>query len=288
MIYECYFAELLTFTETVKTNPIGFVEAELLSFTEVSSNNLKSGGSSETLAFSESNILNKNQSVLGSDTLIFVESSSPRVYVQTFLEMLVFVEDQTLDVNLSQATDVLVFTETVVANKIKTTSDLINFTESNALNKINNLVASDTLSFVEGDSRYKPTKKFVSETITVGSSDIRFKFGSRELTYRKYEFGNIENTNYSRINRKSAGGDLIVGAASENTVTTLSFTIKELSCSDFDDLRKFLHDTVGELIEFRDHENVDWEGVVVTPNNGFNQISRSVYTASLEFQGTRI
>lgn len=287
MIYNLYAAELLTFTESHSNNPFGRQVLDQLLFTETDHVNLKSRSGSDLLLFRETSVLGKTLKKSGSDTLVFVESASPRVYVFSEVENILFIENHSGYVG-DVGSDTLVFVETNDVQVVKISSDTLVFVETNSVIKVRNLSGSDTLLFVEGNSVFKPTKKFIANPATLGSSDIRLKFGSTQHTFRKYLFGNSESVNYSRINRKSAGGDIIVAAASDNVVTTLAFTIRMLSCDDLAVLQQFLHDTVGQIIEFRDHENNNWEGVVVTPNNPQSQTGRNTYSLSLEFQGVRV
>lgn len=287
MIYNLYAAELLTFTESHSNNPFGRQVLDQLLFVETDHVNLKSRSGSDLLMFRESSILGKTLKKSGSDTLVFAEYASPRVYVFSEVENILFIENHNGYVG-DVGSDLLTFIETNDVQVVKVSSDTLVFVETDVLVKVRNLTGSDTLVFVEGNSVFKPTKKFIANPATLGSSDIRLKFGSTQHTFRKYLFGNSESINYSRINRKSAGGDIIVAAASDNIVTTLAFTIRMLTCDDLAVLQQFLHDTVGQLIEFRDHENNNWEGVIVTPNNPQVQTGRNTYSLSLEFQGVRV
>lgn len=287
MIYNLYAAELLTFTESHSNSPFGRQVLDQLLFTETDHVNLKSRSGSDLLMFRENSVLGKTRNLGGSDTLVFAESASPRVYVFSEVENILFIENHSGYVG-DVGSDLLTFIETNDVQVVKVSNDTLVFVETDSVIKVRNLIGSDTLVFVEGNSVFKPTKKFIANPATLGSSDIRLKFGSTQHTFRKYLFGNSESINYSRINRKSAGGDIIVAAASANVVTTLAFTIRMLTCDDLAVLQQFLHDTVGQLIEFRDHENNNWEGVIVTPNNPQTQTGRNTYSLSLEFQGVRV
>lgn len=286
MIIERYAAEFITFVEVSTVSPRGFQLRESLLFTEDANNNLPQRSIDDLLIFNERLTLNKIVNLNFSETLSFTEVSSPRTFIFALDEFLVFLEYPSGFVGPS-ISETLIFSETLTAFVNKPNSDTLDFTETLVLTKIKNLLFTETLSFTEGLNFYKPSKNFIINPETVVNSDVSFQYGSRTLSWKKYVFGNSENVNYSRINRKSAGGDLIVASASNNSITTLAFTLRMLTCDELEAIQSFLHDTVGQEIIFTDHESISWTGIITTPNSPKVQTGRNTYSLSLEFQGVR-
>lgn len=112
---------------------------------------------------------------------------------------------------------------------------------------------------------------------------------SNAVTLRDPDFGNIDRLEESRINRKTRNGDLeIFRDPNWPTNEIQDYKFSFLSQNQITALLNFFDITLGQTITLIDHENFTWEGIILTPSNEVSQPERQGFTASFQFQGSRI
>lgn len=106
------------------------------------------------------------------------------------------------------------------------------------------------------------------------------------LELRNPDFGDSEQYEPMRINRRSRGGTLHIYRDSNWPVSRrLVYTFSQLSESDKKDLLEFLEKTVGLEIQLTDFESRVWNGVITTPSADFEQHSMELNRVTLQFEG---
>lgn len=111
----------------------------------------------------------------------------------------------------------------------------------------------------------------------------------KELTLelRNPEFGDNEQYETMRINRRSRGGTLHIYRDSTWPATQkLIYTFAQLSEKDKKDLLNFLEKTVGYQIQLTDFESRVWDGVITTPSADIRQHRKQLNSVTLQFEGT--
>ena len=278
--------DFLIMTETDGLSPLYCSLSDSLNIVESYTSNFKSSTQNDLLTIDETFTLNISREVSMSDTLTIVERFPSRVFDLLLIDTLGFVEAFTAYVNIPTVTETLVTTETfdVVVSK-PSTDDLI-IDETFTLNINRNLFCSDTLDVREGFSQFKPDpiNSPPGYNTSTTTDPIIFKIGSRELSYRHYEFGNKQTLEFTRTNTRSKGGDLIIGPT-QLEIETLNFTFLLLKEKECNDLQQFFRDTLGQQIEFRDHESKWWDGIVMNPDTQKVQTGRHTFTLQVTFEG---
>ena len=127
---------------------------------------------------------------------------------------------------------------------------------------------------------------------TLGSADLTltypFTSPTTTLTLRKPEFGNDDVLIFSRIDRRTTGGDRkIFSDPAWGSRENLRFNIENLSeCKvTVDEVIQFLNDSLGAEIGLLDWEGRQWKGYIDTPNTDVFKRSRTVYAFELSFVG---
>jgi hypothetical protein len=107
-----------------------------------------------------------------------------------------------------------------------------------------------------------------------------------KVTLRKPELDNRDRNAYTRVNRETRGGKIIVYAdPTWPQIRTLAVTIVGLTETDVDDMQTFMLDTVGQEIGLTDWEGRLWKGFITNPNDPATQDGRARWTMSFEFEG---
>jgi hypothetical protein len=103
---------------------------------------------------------------------------------------------------------------------------------------------------------------------------------------RAPNFGNRDRFQFTRINRETRGGTLIVYADPIwPKVETLAFQFSTLKDTEAEDLLTFMRTRIGQRVAIYDHEGRKWAGVITTPNEAVVHDGRRGFTASFEFEG---
>lgn len=155
------------------------------------------------------------------------------------------------------------------------------------------LAPNSVLSLVGASSGYIANPRFIGGEIppVTPAATVLLQFEATTLTLPSPEFGNGETLEFTRINRKTRGGDLMVFR--DNTWPkddVLSFNFERLTEQQSQDLLRFLAHSLGKDITLTDHESRKWIGYVLTPTGNVIQPAprRSAcdraFAASFEFQ----
>lgn len=118
---------------------------------------------------------------------------------------------------------------------------------------------------------------------------VTFLFGTRELEVRRPDLGNIDELSFQRVNHRSRGGDIIIFRDPDwpkTEVQNLNFTFP--TEADAEEFKNFVRETAGELLQYTDHENRVWSGVIQNPDAELVQGGRSAWTINILFEGDQV
>jgi hypothetical protein len=182
------------------------------------------------------------------------------------------------------------------ANTEGTTSDL-----ELVQNVLENIVIApqmeSTIVWRQGANVYKMDKNFgvtvvplirffadpIEQVTTVTFVDVE---NDVTLTLPRPELGNAKRFDFTRINRRSRGGDLILYRDEiwpRTKTLILSFTW--LPEQQITDILLFLKATLGRSIVYNDHYGKVWNGFIMTPATQIVFESRNNRSITIEFQG---
>lgn len=161
---------------------------------------------------------------------------------------------------------------------------------SNTLNLVQTVgVRFDTIS----ECLYDPqvgTGGISTITPTFGTATLTlthpFVTPTTTLVLTNPNFGNTEGFQFSRINRESRGGALLIfrdPTWPERIVLTI--TVDFLKEAQKASLLQFFEDSLGTEIGLLDNENRQWKGIVVNPDAEVTQIGKDNYSVTFEFEG---
>lgn len=106
------------------------------------------------------------------------------------------------------------------------------------------------------------------------------------LVLRSPAFGDRDQIGFTRINRQTRGGTLIVFADSIWPKTqTLQVEVSGLRQAQADDFLAFVGESLGKEIGLLDHENRQWRGLIMDPDTPIANPERGEYTISFQFEG---
>lgn len=118
---------------------------------------------------------------------------------------------------------------------------------------------------------------------------VTIEQGDTVITLPRPEYGNAERFDFSRINRRSRGGDLILFRNEQWPRTkTLSLTFNWLSEQQKQQMLAFMQATIGQRVIYRDHYGNVWLGFIMTPAAEVVQESLNNKALTLDFQGEKV
>lgn len=119
---------------------------------------------------------------------------------------------------------------------------------------------------------------------TLGDAILSLTYDGDTLVLRNPAFGNNEQHSFSRINRTTRGGTLIIFANPIwPNLKTLKFSMSGLA--DSEEILDFLEASLGQVVTLLDHENRTWEGIILNPTTAITQQGTCDYRFDLEFEG---
>lgn len=118
---------------------------------------------------------------------------------------------------------------------------------------------------------------------------VRFTFAALSVELPRPELENGLRLDFTRINRRTRGGDLVVFADSAWPKTkTLTLRFMFYGETKAENVRSFLKQTLGKQVQYEDHYGATWQGLIMTPAAEIVQENRFLKSVALEFQGMRI
>ena len=119
--------------------------------------------------------------------------------------------------------------------------------------------------------------------------NVSFIYQGTTHLFRRPNLGNGDEINFQRINRRSRGGDINIFRDTEwpkTEVQHLTFTFT--SEAEARRMLNFVSFTLGQIIQYIDHEGVTWEGIIQNPTTELTQTGRSTFEISLLFEGDQV
>lgn len=121
-------------------------------------------------------------------------------------------------------------------------------------------------------------------------SKVTFTFGAFTFNVRKPDFDNTEKLQFSRVNRRSRGGDLIIFRDPmwpESIILKMQFSLLgEKEKVNFQTLFRL---SLGELVTYNDYIGQTWSGIILNPGDPIVQYGiGDRYRVDVELQGGRI
>lgn len=119
-------------------------------------------------------------------------------------------------------------------------------------------------------------------------ASVQFIYDGITIALPRPEIGNTLTLNFTRVNRRTRGGDLVIYSDEQWPKTkTLNLTFAWLKPEQKTALLKMMQDTVGRELVYEDHYGFVWDGFIMTPAAKVTQESLNNKQVSIDFQGVR-
>lgn len=290
MIHELSVLHGLVFTQTIKQKPERRTLESRLYFTQTIHHNIRTRKLESKLALSQSVRLRTSVYHLSvSHTLHFsqVAAKNP-VYLN--VNHLLFHWQTIKRPKWEKVTSFFNPGQTVVGHGCHGVKSALQFNQTVVGNVVRSRTITQNPGFVSGVSAWLQDANFnyLSPVFTV-IPKVRFNFRGTEFYIRKPDFDDTYKYDFTRINRRSRGGDLIIGRDPIWPSTkTLNLRWTYLSQADIDRLLNLMRLTLGKRCHYLNYDNVQWEGFITNPQTSAQQVGRSNYAMSIEFEGEPI
>ncbi len=186
-----------------------------------------------------------------------------------------------------QVTQALSLGQTIVGHACTAVRQTLTLTQSVVGNVVRDRTVSQNLNWINGVSAWlsDPNFNYLNPVFTV-IPQVRFRFDNLDIYLRKPEFDDTYRYEFTRINRRSRGGDLLISRDSMwPAVKTFSINFTYLTQAEIDVLLNFMKLSLGKRCRYLNYDNVEWEGFITNPQTEARQIGRSNRTITIEFDG---
>lgn len=284
----------ITFTQNAAPGLLTRTAITPLTFSQSGSTatNLVSGitlTASNTITFSQTNnrikLLAAAVALTASHTLTFTQRA---IFPIELTASHTLALSQSADGNAGKfATQVITFTQTVVANTVRslTASNTLNLSHAFTFVQFRNGVPLATSGSCGITHQYSPLSGGGSPVVRPippdyeRKNDVIFAYpagglcaASNTVTLRTPNFGNRERSQYNRINRESRGGSLkVFRDPTWPKQKTLAMDFSGIKDSEIDDILNFLEVSLGKKISFRDWDGRVWRGIIVNPDTAITK-----------------
>lgn len=123
----------------------------------------------------------------------------------------------------------------------------------------------------------------------VPATKVTFTYGSFTFQVRKPDFDNSTSLEFSRVNRRTRGGDLVIYRDDiwpESETLKMSFTLlSESEKSLFQDLFQM---SLGNLVRYDDYWGQAWSGIILNPQEPIVSYGIGRNSVKIQLQGGRL
>ena len=223
-----------------------------------------------------------------SDTLSFTESA--RFTNETKAKDHLGLSDEATAVISRKADDDLGFTDS--ATSVVEYNDL-QASDSLGLSESNNVLLVEFQVTCRPEFTYSPYVD--AYTAEHGTTGFRLQYPATgtvtdELVLKNPNFGNKDRITPNRINNQSRNGELIIFAdpAWGDPIESLLYSFSVLTEAEATALSTWFDTYLGQEIRLIDQENRLWRGFMTEVNDPIVHDRRKSYTASFEFEGSKV
>ncbi len=117
---------------------------------------------------------------------------------------------------------------------------------------------------------------------------VYFTYGAYTFHVRKPDFDNSTKLEFSRVNRRSVGGDLIIYRDPiwpESITLDMKFSL--LSAAEAQLFKTLFIVSLGELVRYDDYLGQTWFGIILNPQEPIVQYGRDRFSVKIQMQGGR-
>ena len=284
--FSLYTTDVILFAEKVRTDRPSFRVSESLTFTETLKHNRHYLSIVESMTIRDlltSSTTRQIPNII--ESLVFSEHTLPRSFQCDVFDILQLVEHKS-SLNFVEQ---LHFRETLTLDKRKAKYDTLVFTETIGLKVKRVLIINETLNLTEGltftqircgDRPCLVGPATNTLTVTLSTFDNRYS-----VTVMSPDFDNTEALQFTRVNKKTRGGDLIIFRDPQwPKSTTLTYTWKYLGMKDRDNLMTFVSNTVGQVFNLLDYEGNNHSVYIKNPDTDFSRKQKQFSSVRLDFE----
>lgn len=224
----------------------------------------------------------KTQNLVASNAITFSMDAQPRVSMLDVEHSLLLWH--LLKREVGPSTNALVLSQSVTVVPSKATNSSLVLTDVATVTVVRNRSVLQTVGLSHYVNVYKPARDWVPFPIVIPApTDVRFYLaGVVDETFRAPLFGNTDELSFQRVNRRSRGGDLIIYRDNEWPATETLRLQFDFPCqSDADRLLNVIRQTIGRYIEYTDHEDTVWTGVITNPDTTRVQSGRHTFNVEV-------
>jgi hypothetical protein len=287
MIYELSVRHGLVLTQTIKQKPERHSLESRLYFTQTIRHNIRTRKLESKLALSQTVGLRTSVYNLSVTSVLNFTQVAAKNPVYLNVNHLLFHWQTIKRPKWEKVTSFFNPGQTVVGHGCHAVASGLQFNQTVVGNVIRSITIVQNPGFVSGVSAWlqDPNFNFLNPVFTT-IPKVRFNFRGTEFYIRKPDFDDTYSYDFTRINRRSRGGDLIIGRDPIWPSTkTLSLRWSYLSQAEIDRLLDFMRLTLGKRCRYLNYDNVEWEGFITNPQTPAQEVGRSNLAISIEFEG---
>jgi len=115
---------------------------------------------------------------------------------------------------------------------------------------------------------------------------VKFEFNQYTWLFRRPDLGNQDEIAFTRVNRKTRGGDLIIFRDADWPKTEVQIIKFDFNSeAELRSMQNMIRQTLGSVMYYTDHENKRWVGFIQNPDTEAVQSGLNNYTITLKFEG---
>lgn len=287
MIHELSVFQGLVWKQTIKTRPERRSILSTISFSQTIRHNMRTRKLKSQMSLSQDIRLRTSVYHLSVTSVLNFSQVAAKNPVYLNVNHLLFHWQTIQRPKWEKVTSVFHPVQTIVGHGCHNVTSALQFNQTVIGNVVRNRTVTQSVGLVSGVSAWlmDPNFNFLNPVFST-IERVRFNFRGTEFYLRKPDFDDTYTYEFTRINRRSRGGDLIISRDSIWPSTkTLALRWTYLSQAEIDRLLNFMKLTLGKRCRYLNYDNVEWDGFIKNPQTQAQQLGRDNSGITVEFEG---
>ncbi len=181
--------------------------------------------------------------------------------------------------------------QTLIGHGTKGTNNPLALNQSIGLQIIRNISIVHPIVWSGTVAAYGQGSQFILPVVPAPNPQtlVTFTYGSFTFDVRAPDWNDSQKLEFSRIDRRSRGGDLII-YRDPNWPESICLKMQFIALTEAQSqlFKKLYRMSIGKMIQYDDHLGQSWAGILLNPAEPIVQTGREQWSVNIELQGSQI
>lgn len=291
MIIDLHCLSILVWKDDLTLSPTYLDVSSSITFTQDVKKNVRTRKASNNLALNHSVVIDRSVVNLSVGNTLNLSQDGRKTPISIDILQGYVLWHSAQDTDWQKIHQSIGLTHSVIGIGAKAAKNQLSLVQTLGLQAIRNIEITSNLNLLSSSNVWGNDSRFILPVIDTytPATTVRFTFGGFTFTVKPPDWSDSKKLEFSRINQRSRGGDLIIYRdPGWPESITLKMTFVNLKESEKELFKILYRISIGLDIFYQDHFGQVWSGIILNPGEALTQTGRGQWTANIELQGSKL